>query len=44
MDYWMDGLLGEGWISGYEVWHHIGGESLDERAELKGPAAIRKMS
>lgn len=34
MDGWKDGLLDgwivgwKGWISGYEVWHHIGGESL----------------
>ena len=52
MDEWIDGLLDrwifgwvEGWMSGYEEWHHIAGESLDERAELKGPAAaIRKIS
>jgi hypothetical protein len=41
---WMDCWV-EGWMSGYEEWHHIAGESLDERAELKGPAAaIRKIS
>lgn len=50
MDGWKDGLL-DGWIVGWKdglvdmKCGIIGGESLDEeRAELKGPAAIRKMS
>ena len=48
MDGRMDGWTGgqaDGWMSGYEVWHHNGGESPGERAELEYcAAAVRKMS